>query len=56
MTRLKTFRLLGAALASLCAFALPPAQAADAFPSRPVRAAGRGRRAKPVRRPAGGRS
>ena len=39
MKRLKTFRLLGAALTSLLALALPlqQAQATDAFPSRQVR-------------------
>ncbi|MES1265786.1 MAG: tripartite tricarboxylate transporter substrate binding protein, partial [Variovorax sp.] len=39
MKHLKTLRLLGATLASLMAFALPQhaAQAADPFPSHPVR-------------------
>ncbi|MGR4871643.1 Bug family tripartite tricarboxylate transporter substrate binding protein [Variovorax sp. LARHSF232] len=37
MNRRNTLRLLGAALTSLLAVALPQAQAADSFPSRPVR-------------------
>src|SRR5687767_2259531 len=37
MNRRNTLRLLGAALTSLLAVALPQAQAADPYPSRPVR-------------------